>query len=241
MPSLRGTRQVKRFGATLLFAILVVAVTANAVRGETALDRQLTLTNQDPNGSGKSTFTVYYHLSQTAPVGTSLVVPVKLYVANLTGLMSFLQDYTVKVTFNLNNGKVIVGQAGVNSTQAAENLGAGQLHAGQEWGPANVTIPLTESNTGLAVGQQALGNVSMRVDVDVWFNQPINFFRPEGNQSNVGYVVVSDGTPSGPAPNYVGLVLLGLGVIILAVSVIGRRLSPGKSGSSLPRKAPGSV
>src|SRR5207237_203328 len=83
----------------------------------------------------------------------------------------------VTVSVRLSNGRSVSGQAGVNSTQAAENLGAGQLHAGQEWGPVNVTLPLTQTNTGVGPGQEALGNATMRVDADVWFNQPINFYR----------------------------------------------------------------
>jgi hypothetical protein len=231
------------FLAALFILVLVVGVSANAARGDAPLDGQLTLTNVDPNGNGKSTFTVFYHLTQQAEVGTTLTVPIKLYVANLTGFMSFLQDYTVTVSLKLSNGRSISGQARVNSTQAAENLGAGQLHAGQEWGPVNVTIPLTQTNTGVGPGQEALGNATMRVDADVWFNQPINFYRPEGNQSGIGYILVSNGTPSGPEPNYPAIALLGFGVILVAVSFVMRPKKPSSraGGEAPPKKAPGSV
>jgi hypothetical protein len=228
--------------AALLILFLIVGISAIPAGGDAPLDSQLTLTNVDPNGNGKSTFTVFYHLPQQAKVGTTLTVPIKLYVANLTGLMSFLQDYTVTVSLRLSNGRSISGQVGVNSTQAAENLGAGQLHAGQEWGPVNVTMPLTQSNTGVGPGQEALGNATMRVDTDVWFNQPINFYRPEGNQSGIGYLLISNGPPSGPAPNYPGIALLGFGVVLVVVSFVMRRKSPSHSGGATPpRKAPGSV
>ncbi len=244
MPKQMSVRDQTLVSVILVMGLLV-GTCASAARGDTPLDGQVTVTNVDPNGNGKSTFTVYYHLPTQAQVGTSLTVPVKLYVADLTGLMSFLQDYTVQVTLNLNNGRVISGQVGVNSTQAAENLGAGQLHAGQEWGPANITMPLTQGNTGLASGQQALGNVTLRVDADVWFNQPINFFRPEGNQSGIGYVLISNGVPSGSVPNYAGFALLGTGVVLLAVSFVmrPRKPSPAPAEEEGPRskKAPGSV
>src|SRR5712692_8478865 len=147
----RQAESVRGFAslAAPFILILIVGIAANAAAGDTPLDTKLTLTNVDPNGSGISTFTVFHHLPQHAEVGTTLIVPVKLYVANLTGLMSFLQDYTVTVSLRLSNGRSISGQAGVNSTQAAENLGAGQLHAGQEWGPVNITMPLTQTNTGV--------------------------------------------------------------------------------------------
>ncbi len=227
----------------LFVLVLIVGMSASAARGDTPLDGQVTLTNVDPNGQGKSTFTVFYHLPQQAQVGTTLTVPIKLYVANLSGLMSFLQDYTVTVSLSLNNGRSISGQAGVNSTTAAENLGAGQLHSGQEWGPVNVTLPLTQTNTGLSTGQEALGNATMRVDADVWFNQPVNFYRPEGNQSGIGYVLISNGVPTGTTPNYPGIALLGLGIGLVAVSFVLRSKSSSSSsgGRSSPRRAPGSV
>jgi hypothetical protein len=228
--------------AALFLVVLLVGTAASTARGDTPLDERLVLTNVDPNGNGVSTFTVFYHLPQQAQVGTTLTVPIKLYVDNMTKLMSFLQDYTVTVSLRLSTGKSISGQAGVNSTQAAENLGAGQLHAGQEWGPVNITLPLTQTNTGLSTGQEALGNATMRVDVDVWFNQPINFFRPEGNQSSIGYTLITNGTPSGPQPNYAGYGLLAFGVILVGVSILMRAKKPSVTGGGVPpKKAPGSV
>jgi hypothetical protein len=227
--------------ASVFVVVLVVGISADAARGDTPLDGQLTLTNVDPYGNGKSTYTIFYHLPQQAEVGTTLTVPIKLYVDNLTGFMSFLQDYTVTVSLKLSNGRSISGQAGVNSTQAAENLGAGQLHAGQEWGPMNITMPLTTSNTGLGAGQEALGNATLRVDDDVWFNQPIDSYRPEANQSGIGYVLISNGTPAGPEPNLVGISLLASGVILFAVSFVMRPKNPFRAGEAPPKKAPGSV
>ena len=237
--SAKPAKESTSLGALFVLA-LVVGISALPAKADTPLDGQLTLTNIDPSGNGKSTFTVFYHLPQQGEVGTSLTVPVKLYVDNLTGLMSFLQDYTVTVSMTLGNGRSISGQAGVNSTQAAENLGAGQLHAGQEWGPVNITMPLTQTSTGLGPGQEALGNATMRVDADVWFNQPINSYRPEGNQSGTGYVLISNGPPSGPQPNYAGIALLILGAVLFAVSFVMRPWGPSRGGAPY-RKPPGSV
>jgi hypothetical protein len=103
-------------------------------------------------------------------------------------------------------------------------------------------MPLTQTNTGLGPGQEALGNATMRVDADVWFNQPINSYRPEGNQSGIGYVLISNGTPSGPEPNYTGTALLAFGVILLAVSFVMRHKSHSRAGGEAsPKRAPGSV
>jgi hypothetical protein len=103
-------------------------------------------------------------------------------------------------------------------------------------------MSLTQTNTGLGPGQEALGNATMRVDADVWFNQPINSNRPEGNQSGIGYVLISNGTPAGPEPNYAGIALLVGGVILVAVSFVTRPKGPSRAGGEAsPKKAPGSV
>ena len=228
--------------AALFVLVLLVGSSAAGARAASSLANQVTLTNVDPNGQGVSTFSVYYSLPQQAQVGSSLKVPVYLYVDNLTKLMSFLLDYSVQVTVSLNNGKVVSGQAGVNSTNAADNFGALQLHAGESWGPTNITIPLTPENTGLSQGQEAVGNATLRVDADVWFNEPINFYRPEVNQTGVGNVVFANGTPSGPIPNYAGIALVGLGAVIVAATVITRPRRPSSPKPGAPqKKAPGSI
>jgi len=229
--------------AALFVLTLIVGVSVSSARGATPLDSQLSVTNVDPEGQGMSTLTVFYHLPQQVQVGANFTVPIKLYVDNLTDLMSFLLDYSVQVSLTLNNGRVISGQAGVNSSQTSENLGALQLHAGEGWGPVNITMPLTQTSTGLAVGQQTLANATMRINADVWFNQPVNYFRSEGSQSNLGDVLISNGTPAGPQPNYPGFVLLTLGAILLAVTLVTRpeKLSSREGDEAMPKKAPGSV
>ncbi len=242
MPKTARTVREPTFLAALFVLVLLVGSSANAARAASPLGSQVTLTNVDPNGQGVSTFSVYYSLPQQASVGSPLVVPVYLYVDNLTKLMVFLFDYSVQISVSLNNGKQISGQAGVNSTEAADNLGALQLHEGESWGPTNVTIPLTPSNTGLAQGQEALGTATLTVNADVWFNEPINFYRPQANQTSIGNVVFANGTPSGPQPNYLGFVLVGLGAVIVAATVITRRKKPSSPKPGAPqKKAPGSV
>ena len=229
--------------AAFFVLTLIVGLSASSASGATPLDRQLSVTNVDPEGEGASTMTVFYHLPQQVQVGANFTVPIKLYVDNLTDLMSFLLDYSVQVSLTLSNGKVISGQAGVTSSQTSENLGALQLHAGQGWGPVNITMPLTQTNTGLAEGQEGLANATMRINADVWFNQPVNYFRSEGNQSNLGPVLISNGTPAGPQPNYPGFTLLALGAILVVVTLVTRpkRPSSREGGEAVPRKAPGSV
>src|SRR6267143_1720544 len=118
MPKLPESTRSEALQAGLFILALILGITFIAARGDTPLDSQVILTNVDPNGNGKSTFTVFYHLPKQAEVGTTLTVPINRYVANLTGLMSFLQDYTVTVSLRLSNGRSVSGQAGIDATQA---------------------------------------------------------------------------------------------------------------------------
>jgi len=221
--------------------ILVLGASANAARGDTTLSSQVTLANVDPKGQGTGTFNVFYNLPQQVQVGTNVTVPIKLYVDNLTVLMSFLQDYNVSVSLSLSNGNQISGQVGVTAAEAATNLGALQLHAGQTWGPVNITLPLTPANTGLSPGQEVLANATLNLHTDVWFVQPVNGSRPESSQSHVGYAIITDGVPPGSQPNYVGLGLLAVGVIFVLGAVATRPKKTSLPGGGATKKAPGSV
>lgn len=176
----------------------------------------------DAYGQGSATFTVFYGFPQTAQVGDTLTIPIKLNVDNFTGLMNFLSSYNVTMILGLSNGKTVTGTQGVSGNQAAENLGALQLRAGQAWGPVNITIPLTETNTGLSQGQEALVNVTVKVNADIYLQQPINFYRPELNSTFLGYMLIQNGVPAGPAPNYAGFALLGVGLVLLVAAVVMR-------------------
>jgi hypothetical protein len=247
MVLVRNSAPGMRSGASAVLILVLVlgsGMPPNPAHAAAAPLSEVVLSNRDPQGAGESVFTVLYQgFPQQAQVGTTLVIPVKLYVDNLTKLMSFLQDYNVTVTLTLQTGKSISGKAGVSANQAAENLGALQLHAGQLWGPANITLPVTEANTGLAPGREAVANATIRVDADVWFNQPINFYRTQSNQTSIGEVVIANGTPSGPVLNYGGFGLLGLGVVLFVVALVTRSKKPSapEGRREAEKKAPGAV
>jgi len=225
--------------AALAVLALIMGASANSARGDTALSSQLYLTNTDPNGQGSSAYSLFYNLPQQAQVGANLTVPFKFYVDNMTDLESFFISYNVTLTLSLSNGKQISTEQGITSTESTGNLGALELHAGQGWGPVNFTVPLTQANTGLNQGQEALGNASISVLAAVWFVEPVDDFRSQQNQSAIGYTVISDGTPSGAQLNYPGIALAAIGIVLVVVAVATRqRSSP--SGKSL-KKAPGSV
>lgn len=223
--------------ASLIVLALLLAWPAPA-RAQSALTDQVGISYNDPNGQGLATYTIFYSMPQQAQVGTNLVIPMKLYVDNLTRLMTFLNDYNITLSLALNNGKQLSATQGISGSEAAENLGALQLHAGQGWGPVNFTVPLTPANTGLSQGQEALVNASMTVLVDMYFNQPVNAVRLEQTVLSVGYMTVADGTPSEAQTNYVGLGLLGIGVVMIIAAVATRKAKPR---ADVAKKAPGSV
>jgi hypothetical protein len=225
--------------AALAVLTLILGASANSARGDTALSSQLNLTNTDPNGQGSSAYSVYYNLPQQAQVGTSLTVPFKFYVDNMTDLESFFISYNVTLTLSLSNGKHISSEQGITSTESTGNLGALELHAGQGWGPVNFTVPLTQANTGLSRGQEVLGNASIGVVADVWFVQPVDDFRLQQNQSAIGYTVISNGAVSGAQLNYPGIALAAIGILLVVVAVATRPRSSSTDKSF--KKAPGSV
>lgn len=212
--------------AVFFVLVLILVAAATSASGDVALNAQVTLTCNDQYGQGTSTVTVFYGIPTNAQVGSNLTVPFKMSVVNLTRLMTFLSSYNVTIFLGLSNGKVVSGTVGVSGTQAAENLGSLQLHQGQAWGPINITLPLTQAKTGLSQGQEALANITLRVNEDIYYNQPINGFRQFQNQTSIGYMIVANGTPAGPEPNYAGLALLGFGVILVAVSFVTRTKRP---------------
>lgn len=223
----------------LLVAALLLAVNFTQ---ESALPSGLTFTGEGPNGQGASTITVSYGLPQRAQVGSNLTVPLSLSVDNLTGLMAYFQGYNVSVRLALSNGRSLSGTAGVSTGGSGSN--EAPLHAGQSWGPVNVTIPLDGANTGLGEGQQALGNVTLQVAAVVWLGRPVNSSTVLLFKGNMGYTLVANGKPTGERPNVVGLALLVAGIAILTAAVAWRRPKrpPSAAAGSAPgRKPPGAI
>jgi len=213
---------------TLLASLVLLLVlgSVGSARADIPLANQTNVSYTDPNGQGTTTYTLFYNLPQSVQVGTNLVVPFKLYVDNLTRLEGYVNSYNVTLTLSLGNGRQVTDVVGVSGSSAAENLGALQLHAGQGWGPVNFTLALTTSNTGLAQGQQVLGNATFNVYSQVYFNQPINDFRFQSSTAKAAYMAVQDGVPAGPETNYLGIGILVVGVLMLVASVAMRRRGP---------------
>ena len=200
--------------------ILVLGAGAGAARGSPTLGSQSTFTNNDPSGQGVSTLTVFYELPQHVQVGDNLTVPIELRVDNLTGAMTYLQDYNLSIALTLSDGRHISGQVGVTPEEAASNASALQLRAGEAWGVLNLTVPLTPASTGLSQGREVLGNATLSVRADVWFDSPVNAAKPEEDQTPIGYLLIEDGTPAGPQPNFFGFALVAAGAILLATSLL---------------------
>jgi hypothetical protein len=232
--------------AVLLMLTLIVGEAANAARGAPIPGSQATFADNDPSGDGESTFTVLYSLPHQVQVGTNLTVPIELMVDNLTKLMAFVQDYEVSISLALSDGKQLSGQAGVTQEESTTNASL-QLRTGQEWGVTNITVPLTPESTGLSQGQEVLGNATLTLRADVWFDSPVNAARPEDNQSRIGYVLIASGVPAGPQPNFVGFALVALGAVLLVIALVvtrGKKDSESEAEPSEGRaqgKPPGAV
>jgi hypothetical protein len=232
--------------AALLIITLIVGAAASAARGAPSLGSQATFADNDPSGYGESTFTVLYSLPHQVQVGTNLTVPIELMVDNLTKLMAFVQDYEISISLALSDGKQLSGQVGVTQEESGTNASL-QLHTGQEWGVTNITLPLTPESTGLSQGQEVLGNATLTLRADIWFDPPVNAARPEENQSRIGYVLIASGVHAGPQPNFFGFALVALGAILLVIALVvtrGKKDSKSEAGPDEGRpqgRPPGAV
>lgn len=213
----RGAARACALVAAALFFVVTIPHGA-------ALTSGLTFTTESPDGQGASTITVSYSLPQRAQVGSSLTVPLKLVVDNLTGVMAYLQGYNVTVRLSLSTGRSLSGTAGVPAGGPGGN--GTVLHSGQSWGPVNVTIPLSVADTGLSDGQEALGNATLEVVAVAWLGEPPGSSTVVRSQGSMGYTLVAYGNPPGERPNLLGLALLGGGVATLLTAVALRKRAP---------------
>ncbi|MDG7005763.1 MAG: hypothetical protein JRM86_02390 [Nitrososphaerota archaeon] len=240
-----GQRAEARAGVALVAAALLLASTIPQAWALPAapVTGQLTFTGQAPNGQGTSTITVSYSLPTQAEVGSNLTVQVRLVVDSLTGITSYLEDYNVSVSLSLSTGRVVSGGAGVTAVESASN-GTLLLRAGQAWGPVDVSIPLTGASTGLAEGQEALGNATLTVGAGVWLGEPVGSALAVGSEAHIGYALVSAGSPSAGEPNLVGLGTLAAGIALLLAAVAWRaprRSRAGPESSDQRGRPPGAV
>lgn len=169
-----------------------------------------------------------------AQVGSNLTISVTLKVDNLTGQIDYILQQRIIVD-------VFVASAVLNgSVIPAKN--ATNLYSGSTWGPFNITLPLTETNTGLAKGASTNATVSVTLEDTVLYATPSNLVSPYGQstepamQGSAGSLIVQNQvsstnststSPTSAAQTYLPYALLGSGVVLMLLAVFLPRGSRG--------------
>jgi hypothetical protein len=205
----------------LLSILTLTLLTVGTARAAVPMNRGSVQLSQNLNGVyGISTYTVQYDFPSSVQTGSNLTFQLTLVVDNLTQVQSYITLYSLVVTVYALNPQPLTGQVG-------EDTGLKPLYPGGHWGPYNVTIPVTSANTGAAPGAPVNASVSLALQTKVSLGgQYVGSTVPENPQAALGYVIINEGGSStGGSGNYVPYLLVGVGVVVLAVSalVFGRK------------------
>jgi hypothetical protein len=138
---------------------------------------------------GNTSYSVKYSYPSTAEVGSNLTITVTLHVNSLSGLVEYITNYGLVA-------EVFIGsQALQGSFSGTQN--STFLYPGSSWGPNNITIPLTASNTGLAKGDSANATLSISLQDNVFYGQQLNVYTTEPAMQGVaGSLLIQNGATS---------------------------------------------
>jgi hypothetical protein len=171
---------------------------------------------------GNGTLTVTYLFPSIVSVGSNLTGGVSLQINQLNGLQEFLTIYEISVLLTLPNGRGLTQY--VSST--------GQLYPGAIWNPSNLTILVTQENTGLASGQAVNASVSIRLDTTTAVGFPVYEYHPHTDAKAIGEITIANGRTVGTGGDqgnsglalYLPYVLVGVGVALVSFGVTYPRL-----------------
>jgi len=134
---------------------------------------------------GTTSYDVYYSYPSTANVGTNLTLSVTLHASQFTGPYEYAINYNLIV-------RVFIGSSVLTGGVASPN-GSIFLYPGGNWGPNNVTIPLTAENTGLALGQSANATVGVELQDLVFYHAAESGYLSEPPmQTQAGSLVIQN-------------------------------------------------
>lgn len=171
---------------------------------------------------GGAEMTVSYNASSTATVGSNLTVTAQVTVGNFSGSELYVRDYVLVVTLFCDDRSSNVTAGSQVPTQRF-------LYPGARWGPFNVTVPVTESDTGLRQGEDANASLTLSLIADIAYSSPgygISGYTPVSGGGSA-WVVVSDpaGASSSPVPTpalsvpVIPSALVGGGLALLALRI----------------------
>ncbi len=179
----------------------------------------MTLTNY----AGTSEYTINYKYPSTVNLGENLTVTVTVIVNELTELKLYLFDWGMQSIVNNPDGQPISQQLSVAQLNDF-------MYPGSHWGPANITIPISQQNFSLTAGQSYNTSLTLNWIADVEYDRPYSYHFYENDQHVIGNVTVVDNVQSksvGSGSDYY-LVIAIIGIAVAAVAVwlvLGKRLT----------------
>jgi hypothetical protein len=187
----RGARRALVFYLPLLVTLIVLAPFQSAMAAaqiESGMTQELgNTTNQ-----GTTSYVVYYTYPSMAAVGSNLTLSFSLHVGSFSGVIEFILGYEMQVQLYVGEQQqqvTIEGPGGFNASSF--------LYPGGIWGPVNATFPLTENNTGLAVGQSTNATFSVTLLDSVYIGAPYYKIETENAmQGQGGSLLVENGVTS---------------------------------------------
>lgn len=175
----------------LLVTLIILAPFQSAmaaVQMESGSTQQLgNTTNQ-----GTTSYVVDYTYPSAAQVGSNLTVSLSLHVQAFSGVIEFILGYELQVALYVGQQEqqvTIAGPGGFNASSF--------LYPGGIWGPVNATFPLTQNNTGLALGQSTNATFSVTLLDSVYVGAPYYHIETENPmQGQGGTLLIQNGVTS---------------------------------------------
>lgn len=149
----------------LLVATLAMLLMGTALAHPASAEsftRQFEVTSQTYLGDAE--LTVSYNASAEAVVGGNLTVTAMVSVDNLTGAENYLRDYVLVAT-------LLSDDRSVNTSVGSPTPTQRYLYPGARWGPLNLSIPLTQTDTGLFPGRTVNASLTLSLITDVSYVQ----------------------------------------------------------------------
>jgi hypothetical protein len=214
-------RRMRRVLPVVLVGALILSL--QSVAAQTQMETgSATVGNTLQNGV--TSYDLEYTHPTVAQVGQNLTIEATLHVNQFSGQVEYIAAYTLLA-------EVFIGDnyLSANTTVAA---GPNYLYPGGNWGPLNLTVPLTATDTGIPTGSSVNATVSLTLSDYVYVGIPYLTYVTEppmtgqaGSviiQNDVATVTTSSnqGSGSGNGSSTTAYVLLGAGVVLMVFAVV---------------------
>jgi len=213
----RGLMAVVTLSLILAFSAQNATAQTRSVSGAATLSNTLEY--------GNTSYSIEYTHPVTAQVGTNFTITIFLHVNAITGLAEYITNYRIIVNLFLGTQYALNGS--ITSSYADP-----YLYPGADWGPRNVSIPLTAENTGVTRGQSANATVRVTLGDTIHYGGQIGTFIPEPlMQGSAGTVILQNSlsTSNGQAgsQSFLPYALMASGVVLmLSAALLPRARSP---------------